>query len=90
MVPYDRLIRSSDKSPHGGDLAPQRKRRKPGVVALREIRYHQKRTELLIKKRPFQRVVRELADLLISSAYAPEGLRWQQNAVEALQEADEA
>jgi len=37
---------------------------RPGTVALREIRRYQKTTELLIRKLPFQRVVREIADLL--------------------------
>jgi len=33
----------------------------PGTVALREIRRYQKSTELLIRKLPFQRLVREVA-----------------------------
>ncbi|KAI9600386.1 hypothetical protein H4Q26_000167 [Puccinia striiformis f. sp. tritici PST-130] len=32
-----------------------------GTVALREIRRYQKSTELLIRKLPFQRLVREIA-----------------------------
>jgi len=36
-------------------------RYKPGTVALREIRRYQKSTELLIRKLPFQRLVREIA-----------------------------
>ena len=36
-------------------------RYRPGTVALREIRRYQKSTDLLIKKLPFQRLVRELA-----------------------------
>ena len=34
---------------------------RPGTVALREIRRYQKTTELLIRKIPFQRLVREIA-----------------------------
>ena len=34
---------------------------RPGTVALREIRKFQKSTELLIKKLPVQRLVREIA-----------------------------
>jgi hypothetical protein len=34
---------------------------RPGTVALREIRTYQKSTELLIRKLPFQRLVREIA-----------------------------
>jgi histone H3/H4 len=36
-------------------------RYRPGTVALREIRKYQKSTELLIRKLPFQRLVREIA-----------------------------
>ena len=36
-------------------------RYRPGTVALREIRKYQKSTELLIRKLPFQRLVREVA-----------------------------
>ena len=57
---------------------------RPGTVALREIRRFQKSTELLIRKLPFQRLVREIA-----SEYRSE-LRFQSSAVLALQEASEA
>uniref|UniRef100_A0A8C8XFL8 Histone H3 n=1 Tax=Panthera leo TaxID=9689 RepID=A0A8C8XFL8_PANLE len=43
----------------GGVKKPHRYR--PGTVALREIRRYQKSTELLIRKLPFQRLVREIA-----------------------------
>ena len=43
----------------GGVKKPHRYR--PGTVALREIRRYQKSTELLLKKAPFQRLVREIA-----------------------------
>lgn len=59
-------------------------RYKPGTVALREIRKYQKSTELLLRKSPFQRLVREIA-----SDYKTE-LRFQSMAVEALQEMCEA
>ena len=36
-------------------------RYRPGTVALRQIRKYQKSTELLIRKMPFQRLVREIA-----------------------------
>lgn len=38
----------------------KRYRYRPGTVALREIRKYQKSTELLIKKAPFQRLIREI------------------------------
>ena len=40
---------------------PRRHRFRPGTVALREIRRYQKSTELLIRRMPFQRLVREIA-----------------------------
>ncbi|KAI6001252.1 histone H3 [Pisolithus albus] len=46
-------------TPAGGVKKPHRFR--PGTVALREIRRYQKSTELLIRKLPFQRLVREIA-----------------------------
>ena len=59
-------------------------RYRPGTVALREIRKFQKSTELLIRKLPFQRLVREIATEFKSD------LRFQSQAVLALQEASEA
>jgi histone H3 len=57
---------------------------KPGTVALREIRRYQKSTELLIRKLPFQRLVREIAQDFKSD------LRFQSSAIGALQESVEA
>ncbi len=59
-------------------------RYRPGTVALREIRKYQKSTELLIRKLPFQRLVREIAETFATD------LRFQSTAVLALQEAVEA
>ena len=59
-------------------------RYRPGTVALREIRKYQKSTELLIRKIPFQRLVREIAQEFKTD------LRFQSTAVLALQEASEA
>ena len=56
----------------------------PGTVALREIRRYQKSTELLIRKLPFQRLIREIAQDFKTE------LRFQSSAVLALQEAAEA
>lgn len=66
----------------GGVKKPHRYR--PGTVALREIRKYQRSTELLIRKLPFQRLVREVAQ-----DYKAD-LRFQSNAIMALQEAAEA
>jgi histone H3 len=48
----------------GGVKKPHRYR--PGTVALREIRKYQKSTELLIRKLPFQRLVREIAQVRLA------------------------
>ena len=66
----------------GGVKKPHRYR--PGTVALREIRKYQKSTDLLIRKRPFQRLVREIAQDFKSD------LHFQSHAIMALQEASEA
>ena len=46
-------------NPPAGIKKPHRYR--PGTVALHEIHHYQKSTELLIRKLPFQRLVREIA-----------------------------
>ncbi len=66
----------------GGVKKPHRFR--PGTVALREIRRYQKSTELLIRKLPFQKLVREVAQDFKAD------LRFQSHAIMALQEASEA
>ena len=70
------------KTSNEGVKKPHRYR--PGTVALREIRRYQKSTELLIRKLPFQRLVREIAQDFKTD------LRFQSSAVAALQEASEA
>ncbi len=56
----------------------------PGTVALHEIQRYQKNTDLLIRKAPFQRLVREIAQDYKSD------VRMQSTAMLALQEAVEA
>ena len=60
-----------------------RKRYRPSTNALKEIRKYQKSTELLITKRPFQRLVRELFGNFVNS------YRVQSAALGALQHASE-
>ena len=74
------------KSAPNGDTQKKKKqqRYKPGTVALREIRKYQRETNLLIRKLPFQRLVREIAEDFKT------GVRFQSSAVLALQEAAEA
>jgi len=71
MVPYTTAV----KKPF---------RYRPGTVALREIRHQQKSTNLCIKRLPFSRLVREIAQDFKND------LRFQDNAILALQEASEA
>lgn len=84
----------------GGGKAPQKRlappsspsvlgvkkphRYRPGTVALREIRKYQKSTDLLLRRLPFQRLVREIAQDFKND------LRFQSTAILALQEASEA
>ncbi|XP_062950303.1 histone H3.1t-like [Cynocephalus volans] len=66
----------------GGVMKPYRYR--PGSVALREIRRYQKSSDLLVRKLPFQRLIRE-----ISQGFKTD-LRFQMSAMMALQEACES
>ncbi|KZT20366.1 histone-fold-containing protein [Neolentinus lepideus HHB14362 ss-1] len=70
----------------------KKRRFRPGTVALREIRKYQRSTDLLLRKLPFSRVVREIAiDMTTDmNTYSDAGLRWQSSAILALQEATEA
>lgn len=76
-----KAARKSAPAP-GGIKKPHRYR--PGTVALREIRKYQKSTEFLIRKAPFQRLVREITQV------AKGDLRFQSSALGASQEASEA
>ncbi|KAH0572340.1 histone H3 [Spironucleus salmonicida] len=60
------------------------RRSKQGAVATREIKKYQKSTELLIRKLPFSKLVRELV-----TNYNKNDVRFQGLAIQALQEASE-
>ena len=77
-----RAARKMAPATTGGVKKPHRFR--PGTVALREIRRYQKSTELLIRKLPFQRLIRE-----ISQEFKTD-LRFQSSSIYALQETSEA
>jgi histone H3 len=68
----------------GGIKKPHKYR--PGTVALREIKHYQKSTELLIRKLPFERLVREITQEVQSQG----DKRFSPSAIGALQEAVEA
>mmetsp|Transcript_22448 Transcript_22448/g.53362 ORF Transcript_22448/g.53362 Transcript_22448/m.53362 type:complete len:150 (+) Transcript_22448:155-604(+) len=61
------------------------RRMRPGERALREIRQYQNTTDLLIRRLPFARLVREIQQGLCRQTYS-----WQASAILALQEAAEA
>lgn len=75
--------KAARKTAHGAK--PKTTRTKPGAVALREIRKFQESTKLLLRKGPFQGIVR-----LIGEMVSGRGERWQPAALLALQEASEA
>ncbi|VDP12464.1 unnamed protein product [Onchocerca flexuosa] len=60
---------------------------RPGIRALKEIRKYQKSTMLLIRKLPFARLVKEIANEVSDSSF---GYRFAVEAIAALQEAAEA
>jgi len=76
--------KKSLKNLQGGISKPKKSFRfRPGTVALREIRKYQRGTELLLRKLPFQRLVREIMQDIGE-------FRLQSKALLALQEAAEA
>ena len=77
-----RPSRSRIMKPKGRLRKPRRFR--PGTVALRQIHKYQKSTELLIRKLPFQRLVKEVVCQMFNMQY-----RFQSTALLALQEASE-
>ncbi|KAL7672135.1 hypothetical protein ACOME3_007029 [Neoechinorhynchus agilis] len=76
--------RAARKSAPATDTHKRSHRFKPGTVALREIKQYQKSTDLLIRRLPFQRLVREIAQDFRMD------LRFQAAALIALQDATEA
>ncbi|KAL3448573.1 histone H3 [Aspergillus insuetus] len=83
--------RPSTSNVQAGDPNPtgRRRRYRPGTVALKEIRKYQRSYDLLLRKLPFARLVREVALDLLPAEVGAE-LRWQSHAILALQEAAEA
>ena len=81
--------KSGMKAPKGGVKKCYRYR--PGTVALKQIRQYQKSTELLIRKLPFQQLVREIVcDQDVITLPLCGKVRFQSAAIMALQEASEA
>jgi len=67
-------------------IVPNKKSRfRPGTQVLAMIRKYQKSTELLIRRRPFQRLVREVA-----KGFSTDDVRFTSHALAAFHEASEA
>ena len=75
---------TSAGTPSKGE-GPGKRRYRPGERALREIRFYQRNTDLLIRRLPFARLVREVQTYFFRKPY-----RWQAEAMVAMQEAAEA
>ena len=89
LVPSPHFFEFGKKSSKTVDVTKvpkgvKRRRHKPGSVVLKEIKKLQSSTDLLIRKLPFQRLVREIAQAL------KQDFRFQSQALLALQEAAEA
>ena len=68
-------------NPHTG--WKERVKRKPGMIALSEIRHYQKSTVLLIRKLPFSRLIREIAqDFKANLRFTADAIYTLQNAAE--------
>lgn len=67
--------------------SPKKRRYRPGQKALKEIRQFQRTTNLLLRKLPFSRVVREIAMQVVGPHQT---MMWKATAIMALQEAAEA
>ena len=86
-VPRRRDIQEAREAGHLYVDDPTKKRKnyfRPGYLALNEIRHYQKKVHLLIRKLPFQRLVRE-----ITQHFSPD-LRFRSATITALQTASEA
>ena len=75
LMAFKSAVKTTKKEP---------RRYRPGTLAQREIRKFQKTTDLLIRKLPFQRLVKHIANEIRP------GFRFQSQAVLALHEATEA
>lgn len=81
-------VAKASKAPKAEGGAEAKKERKvhrwrPGTVALREIKKYQRSTELLLRKSPVQRVIREIAQT------HKDDLRFKKSAILSVQEAVE-
>ena len=91
-APRKQLATKASRKTPGTGKVKKPHRYRPGTVALKQIRKYQKSTELLIKKLPFARLVREIAYDFKTGKYGEKetDYRFQESALMALQEATEA
>jgi histone H3 len=82
-----RGLKKAKKERTSQDGSKRAFRWRPGTVALREIKKFQGSVDTLMRKAPFQRLVREVAQ---SHHQGGQMMRWQASALAALQEAAEA
>ena len=68
----------------------KKRRRKPGTVALQQIKHYQSTTDLLLRLAPFARLVKEIGEeIKFSDESAFSRYKWQVAAIECLQWAAE-
>lgn len=86
-APTEQLATNSARAATSSGTRRRPHRYRPGTVALRQIRRYQKSTDLLLRREPFRRLVREIAQDFWEKGNA---LRFSEGAMLALQEAAEA
>jgi histone H3 len=89
-APRKELAQKAARTQQPKGIIKKPHRYRPGTVALREIRKYQKNTDLLIRKAPFGRLVKEIAQEMFGTDPSVPGTRWQSKAILALQESTEA
>ena len=82
-VEAHKKVLSAAARPAHSEPVKRKRRTTPGISALREIRKYQKSTDFCLRKRPFCRLVREIANDFKTD------LKFQSHAIEALQTAAE-
>jgi len=74
----------------GSNGCARKERMRPGMVALREIRRYQASTDLLVRKGPFQKLVKQVHRECFGIGTKEEKYKYQGSAVLAMQTAAEA
>lgn len=90
-----RAFKAIGKRDHAEIRLPAVRRVRPGTVALREVRMYQRSTDLLLRRAPFQRLVRNILEQLAENDLRygiddPTRYRMSREALACLQEAAES